>query len=482
MLLIGLIGCHDTTPPGPLILTVEPPRGYNNTATEIEISGQAFHPLLFADYNEEERSQSNTIFTAQLGGNALIDVTYLSDTKLRATVPGGLAPGLLDLQVIDPRGRSGELAKAFAVYSPPVDAGPDAPIPADLSVDAAVDVIADQEVDNTMDSATPDLPQPDMLPPPEVTTIAGNGNTGFVDGPADSAEFADPAGIALVGDVIYISDYNNHRIRKIEGGQVTTVAGSGQQGADDGDALTAQFNYPTAIAADSAGALYVADSSNDLIRKIESGQVTTIAGDGIKGSLDGAALSAQFNFPRGIAVEGTTIYVADSGNHRIRVIDSGTVSTLTGGAEGYADGLRGAALFSSPSGVAISGAKIFIADTGNNRIRLIEGENVTTAAGSTNPATDNRGALDGPASAAQFWNPMDLDLRGDQLIIVDQTNHRLRILDQGQVSTLSGSTFGYLDGPVSSALFYYPQGIVFSSPDTLYVVDKSNQRIRAITF
>lgn len=482
-MLLGLAGCDDTTPPGPQLLSVDPPRGYNNVATEIEISGLAFHPLIFADHDDKKRSKVDLLFSALLGATPLANVTYHSDRKLTASVPGGLPPGLLDLQVIDPRGRTGTLAKAFAVYLPPADAGPDAPLLTDLGMDAAPDAASpDQGIDTTADSTPPDLPSPDTLPPAVVTTVAGNGNSGFVDGPAGSAEFADPTSLAVVGDVIYISDYSNHRIRKIEGGQVTTVAGSGQQGSGDGDALTAQFNFPTALAADSAGALYVADSANDLLRKIEGGQVTTVAGDGTKGSADGAALSAQFNFPRGVAVDGAIIYVADMGNHRVRVIEGGAVSTLAGSAEGYADGLRGAALFSNPSSVAVSGAKIYIADTGNNRIRLIEGDDVTTAAGNPDPGSDNRGALDGPASAARFWNPVDLVMRGDQLVIVDQTNHRLRILDQGQVWTLSGSTFGHLDGPVGAALFFYPQGVALSSPDKLYIADKSNQRIRLITF
>ena len=205
----------------------------------------------------------------------------------------------------------------------------------------------------------------------DVPTIAGD----YADGSASVARFSNPFGITIdsAGN-LYVADSNNHRIRKItSAGVVTTVAGS-TSGNANGQGTAAQFNEPYGITIDSAGNLYVADTKNHIIRRIDtSGNVTTFAGSTL-GNSDGIGSAAQFNQPRGITIDSTGIlYVADSYNNRIRKIDtSGNVTTIAGSTSGYADGQGTAAQFYYPSGITIDSANnLYVADTGNNRIRKI---------------------------------------------------------------------------------------------------------------
>jgi DNA-binding beta-propeller fold protein YncE len=213
----------------------------------------------------------------------------------------------------------------------------------------------------------------------QVTTVAGSGVQGYADGAALQAQFYYPTRLAISpnGGAIYVADQWNHRIRMIRDGQVTTVAGSGMRGRADGAALRAQFNFPRTLAiSPNGGAIYVADRDNNRIRMIRDGQVTTVAGSGVQGYADGAALRAQFNLPTGVAISpnGGAIYVTDRDNNRIRMIRDGQVTTVAGsGVQGYADGAALRAQFYNPTGVAISpnGGAIYVADYYNDRIRMI---------------------------------------------------------------------------------------------------------------
>jgi len=175
---------------------------------------------------------------------------------------------------------------------------------------------------------------------------------------------------------VYVADQVNHRIRKITpAGVVSTFAGS-TEGFADGAGNTAQFNYPTGVAVDSSDNVFVADSGNHRIRKITpAGVVSTFAGTGTEGFANGAGNTAQFNFPGGVAVGSSdNVFVADQFNHRIRKITpAGVVSTFAGtGAEGHADGTATEAQFNYPAGVAVdSSGNVYVADLGNNRIRKI---------------------------------------------------------------------------------------------------------------
>ena len=156
----------------------------------------------------------------------------------------------------------------------------------------------------------------------KVVTLAGSGTGGYKDGAAATAQFSDPSGVAVdsKGNV-YVADQNNDRVRRIAGGKVTTIAGSGTIGMKDGPALSAQFDTPIDVEVDATGRVFVADQNNHAIRVIKGGKVSTLAGDGYTGYKDGPALKAQFNFPTGLAMGPKgKLYVADQINARIRVI------------------------------------------------------------------------------------------------------------------------------------------------------------------
>jgi len=220
-----------------------------------------------------------------------------------------------------------------------------------------------------------------------VTTLAGRGGAAFADGPGGpegTAEFDGPRGLAVdASGNIFVADTGNNRIRKIDpAGNVTTVAGNGQPssgvgtGGPDG---TAEFNHPNGLVLDSRGDVFVADADNYRICKIgPSGNVTIVAGSGSNGFLDGFGIAAEFSLPGGIAIDpGGNLYVSDDGNNRIRKIDpSGDVTTVAGnGMQGFADGtlgVTGSAEFNEPNGVAVDSAgNIYVADIFNFRIRKV---------------------------------------------------------------------------------------------------------------
>ncbi|MBI5420475.1 MAG: hypothetical protein HZA60_10330 [Deltaproteobacteria bacterium] len=330
-----------------------------------------------------------------------------------------------------------------------------------------------------------------------VAALAGAaGGPGYFDGTGTLVRFSSPSGVAVIGTDLFVADTANHVIRKIDTntGSVTTFAGTfGVADNTDGTGAAARFNSPTGITAVGT-LLFVCDTGNHTIRKIvsTSGLVTTLAGSaGNAGSADNVTgANARFNGPRGIAGDGATLYVADTGNHKIRAVTfSGSTSTFAGsGASGSGNGLGTAAEFSSPEGVTVLAGgttTIYVADTGNHTIRQIDPVgavgNVTTLAGlaGTSGSTDNTGAN------ARFSSPSGIANDGATIFVGDTGNHTIRSVTQsGVVTTPAGlaGTPGSADGTGSVARFNSPKGIgMLAGSGFLFVADRDNHAIRRIT-
>jgi len=322
------------------------------------------------------------------------------------------------------------------------------------------------------------------------STLAGlAGITNSTDGTGNAARFDTPTAVAAdsAGN-LYVADQGSHTIRKItSAGLVSTLAGSaGNSGSTNGTGAAARFNYPAGVAVDAAGNIYVADTENHTIRKITSGGiVSTLAGTaGAPGSTNSTGAAARFNSPTGLAVDAIgNVYVADSANNSIRVITpAGVVTTLAGetGPPGSADGTGGAARFNGPFGVAIDNVSkdVFVADTRNHTIRKIAaGGVVTTLAGTAGSA----GAAAGTGSAARFNSPYGLAIhRSGSLLVADSGNHTIRMITGGAVTTLGGAAGspGAADAVGSATRFRLPRGIATDQAGNLYVADFGNATIR----
>jgi cysteine-rich repeat protein len=396
-----------------------------------------------------------------------------------------------------------------------------------------------------------------------ITTVAGVsacGNSGFCSGgfsgdggDATLALLSSPDGVAAVADgSIYIADGSNNRIRKVApNGTISTFAGSATSGfgGDGSTAVAASLDAPFGILADSLGVVVVADSANRRIRQIDTaGTITTIIGSGARGYIGdgGAGTSAVVKEPEGIAIDAAgTIYIADQDNSRIRKLSpDGVITTICGtGDEGYRasddGGLAVNALLDHPRDVAFDAAgNLYIADTGNHRIRKIDPAGViTTIAGSgavgydgdnapattkslnapTNIVFDATGALvftdtqndrirridaagtittivgsgvegfggdNGAATSAQLFWPWDLTYSGGQLYFSDSVNCRIRKVDAtGKITTIAGTgvcDYSGDNGNATNARISIPRGLIFDGAGNLLIADTSNARIRRI--
>jgi len=319
-----------------------------------------------------------------------------------------------------------------------------------------------------------------------VSTFAGSGNTAPIDGIGVEAGFNYPMGVAVdSAGYVYVVDRHNNKIRKISPtGKVTTLAGSGVSGSADGVGTNASFNWPYGIDLDAHGNAYVADRYNNIIRKITSnGVVTTIAGSGVQGSTDGVGTAATFNWPTSVALDSSgNIFVADSYNNKIRKISpSGVVTTVAGsGQEGSMDGAALQASFNLATGVEPDNqGNLWIADVNNNMIRKISSSGVvTTVAG-----TVDRRYSDGVGSAAGFFFPYGLimDPNGD-FLVADANNNRVRkVTKDGVVTTIAGSgAESSMDGAPNVASFNYPADLAYDTIGNIYVADAENHKIRKI--
>ncbi len=278
-----------------------------------------------------------------------------------------------------------------------------------------------------------------------VKTFIGS-DSGFVNGTIAEAKFNGPFGICIDKDGnIYIADSGNNCIRKIDtNGTVSTFAGTGEVGNKDGDRISATFNSPTGICTDNNGNFYIADFLNHTIQKIDGeGIVTTLAGSGEPGYADGFADQAKFNFPRGIAIDGYgNLFVGDSWNHRIRKITpDGNVSTYAGGG--------------------------------------------------TDIGPDSKGScVDGPDTTARFFTPCGVacDLYGN-VYVADALNHRIRKIDNFRnVTTVAGTSEpgwnngGHSDGDYKSAILNTPTELYVTFDEDILFSDTFGNKVRKLSF
>jgi sugar lactone lactonase YvrE len=318
-----------------------------------------------------------------------------------------------------------------------------------------------------------------------VSTFAGIPQAGYSDGRGPTARFNAPLGICIDGDDnLIVADFRNSRIRKIDPeGNVTTIAGSGP-GYANNYGVVAKFNGPAGVALDRHGNIIVADYGNNRIRLIApNGLVTTLAGGGQYGSLNGVGLNARFARPTGVVVdEQDNIYVLDTGTNLVRKIDATRyVTTLAGGYNGYNDGQGSAAAFSfsgaAPQVCLDTNGDLIIADFFNSRIRRVMTDgNVTTIAGGGNG--------DGPALEAGFFFATGITRdRDGNFIIADWHNATVRKLDvqRNYVSTIAGNGVeGHADGPALQASFIRPGGVAVNSRGEIFISDYADHCIRRL--
>lgn len=314
-----------------------------------------------------------------------------------------------------------------------------------------------------------------------VLTIAGGEKGGFRDGNVKHAQFRQPAAICVSHDgKLYVTDIGSQSIRMIADYQVTTIAGTGKSGFKDGAGHIAQFYNPCGICMTDDSKIYVADTDNHRIRMIIDHHVITIAGDGTSDCRDGNALQAKFGYPRGICVskEGV-IYVVDDGNGRIRRIADNNVTSINDGRNRhFEDGNIMTASFYSPSGICMSqDGSLYITESNGHRIRRMRDDIVTTILGDGKPGFEN-----GNLSVAKISHPHEICITDeDTLYMADAGNRRIRMITHNKVTTIAGNDRkGFRDGLSIHARFELPCGICISRDGKLYVTDESKHTISMI--
>jgi len=339
------------------------------------------------------------------------------------------------------------------------------------------------------------------MPASLLTTAAGTGLLGFSgdNGAAAAANISRPVKLAYdsAGN-LYFADFNNHRVRRVApNGTITTVAGNGTPGfsGDGGTATQAQLNFPLGVAIDKDGNLFISEQNNHRVRKVTAatGVITTAAGSGTAGfgGDGGAATSAQLNQPADVAVDNAgNLYIADFNNSRIRrVAANGVITTFAGtGVAGFSGdgGPATSAMLAFPNDVAVDGAgDVYVSDIGNQRIRKITLGNgvIRTVAGSS--STPGFGGDGGPATAALLNSPLAVAFDGaDNLFIVDRGNSRIRVVtaSDGLINTIAGGAAGFSpDGAGAvGARLNLPAGVAADPFGQVVFSDRDNFRIRRI--
>ena len=333
-----------------------------------------------------------------------------------------------------------------------------------------------------------------------ILTVAGNGANTFAGdgGAATNASLSYPAGVALdAAGNLFIADQYNQRVRRVDiNGSITTVAGDGYEGnngytGDGGAATNASLAYPSGVAMDAAGNLYIADTEDQLIPRVDTnGIITTVAGGGWYELGDGgAATNAGLGAPGSVVLDAAgNLYVADQDNNRIRkVAANGSITTVAGNGSGSYSGDGGAATnagLDDPASVAVDAAgNLYIADSYNNRIRKV-GTNglITTVAGNGALGCSGDG---GAATNASLDYPQDVvvDAAGD-LYIANSNNNRIRRVGaDGFIITVAGNgSHGFYGdgGAATNASLWWPAGVAFDAVDNVYIADVDNNRVRKV--
>jgi uncharacterized protein (TIGR03437 family) len=410
--------------------------------------------------------KSGNLYIADSGNSV---VRQVSTTGAITTVAGSSAVGYF--------GDGGPATSAYLVG------------PLDVAVDGSGDLFIADTGNAVIRKVTPDG---------NINTVAGSNIVGFSGdgGKATSAELNQPRGVAVDSSGnIYIAEYGDSRIRNVSNGTISTIAGTGVIGfsGDGSQSAKAQLASPWSVCVDSGGNVYVADQSNFRIRKITSdGTISTVAGDGLLSySGDGGqAAKAQLDGPQGLGMDSAgNLYIADTQNNAVReVFAGGLMASIAGtGIAGFSgDGGQAAvAQLNKPQGVAVdSTGNLYIADTLNNRVRLVSPAGVIATVAGTGAAGFSGDG--GPASNAQLNRPQGLavDTAGN-LYIADVNNSRIRkVSPDGTIHVVAGtgaSSYSGDGGPATSAFLNGPEAVAVDSAGNLFIADTGNNRIRLVT-
>ena len=341
-----------------------------------------------------------------------------------------------------------------------------------------------------------------IAPNGTITTVAGDGTYGFMDGPVLAAEFATPYGIALdaAGD-LFVADVNNGVVRKISAGVVSTVAGTPVFGysGDGGPALLATFEFPEGVTVGGDGSLYIEDIGNFRIRKVSANQtISTVAGNGqFNSTPDGTpAVSATLSAPNLISFDPQgRLLIADTGDYTVRRVNlDGTIQTIAGqGIQGYGQGYEGA--FGAPATASLLGdprqavadakGNIYISDTYASVVYIVTPDgNLNIYAGQIGDAQYGGDNIPATSSAFAFPEGLALDQSGNLYISDPPTNRIRKIAADGTITTFAGTgKAGYSGdgGPANQAKLNFPQGIAFDSKGDLLIADRENNRLRMVT-
>jgi sugar lactone lactonase YvrE len=324
-----------------------------------------------------------------------------------------------------------------------------------------------------------------------VITLAGGSSAGSTDGVGTAALFSSPYSVAVASSgAIYVADFANHKIRLMNPNRTVATLAGNTLGSANGVGTAALFNNPLGVAVDTAGAVYVTDAGNHNVRLIHPNRtVITLAGGTAAGVTDGVGTAARFSNPTGIAVDASgAAYVSDRTGPRIRIIyPNRTVITLAGSTLGSTNGVGTAALFHGPCNVAMdaSGA-VYVAEWGNHKIRIIyPNRTVITLAGGGSSGTTS-GSNDGVGTAALFNQPTGVAVDTSGAVYVADGTHKIRLIYPNRTvitragGNSTGTAAGFTDGVGTEALFNIPTGVAVDTSGNVYVVDRSNHKIRLI--